>query len=52
MNVPVNVAGNLAGNLSGGVVTGPDGRPRCAWGVSTPDYRGYHDTEWGVRCMA
>jgi DNA-3-methyladenine glycosylase I len=26
---------------------GPDGRPRCAWGVSTPDYVVYHDTEWG-----
>ncbi|MET1075568.1 MAG: DNA-3-methyladenine glycosylase I [Umezawaea sp.] len=21
---------------------------RCAWGDSTPDYREYHDTEWGV----
>ncbi|MBB4968344.1 DNA-3-methyladenine glycosylase I [Saccharothrix violaceirubra] len=21
---------------------------RCAWGDSTPDYRDYHDTEWGV----
>ncbi|MDQ5832080.1 MAG: DNA-3-methyladenine glycosylase I [Actinomycetota bacterium] len=20
---------------------------RCAWGDSTPDYRAYHDTEWG-----
>lgn len=29
-------------------VTGPDGRPRCPWGASTPDYREYHDTEWGV----
>ncbi|MQA16790.1 MAG: DNA-3-methyladenine glycosylase I [Pseudonocardiaceae bacterium] len=29
-------------------VTGPDGRPRCPWGVSTPDYVEYHDTEWGV----
>ena len=24
-----------------------DGRPRCSWGVSTPDYVAYHDTEWG-----
>lgn len=26
---------------------GPDGGLRCAWGVSTPDYVAYHDTEWG-----
>jgi DNA-3-methyladenine glycosylase I len=26
---------------------GPDGRPRCAWGVSTADYIAYHDREWG-----
>jgi DNA-3-methyladenine glycosylase I len=26
---------------------GPDGQLRCAWGVSTPDYVPYHDTEWG-----
>ncbi len=30
------------------LVTGPDGLARCAWGVSTPDYVAYHDTEWGV----
>lgn len=29
------------------VVTGPDGVPRCAWGVSTEDYLPYHDQEWG-----
>ncbi|MGH4018014.1 MAG: DNA-3-methyladenine glycosylase I [Pseudonocardiaceae bacterium] len=29
-------------------VSGPDGRSRCPWGVSSPDYRDYHDTEWGV----
>jgi DNA-3-methyladenine glycosylase I len=29
------------------LVPGPDGRPRCAWGVSTPDYVAYHDEEWG-----
>ncbi|MBY8877011.1 DNA-3-methyladenine glycosylase I [Actinacidiphila acidipaludis] len=27
--------------------TGEDGRARCPWGVSTPDYVEYHDTEWG-----
>jgi DNA-3-methyladenine glycosylase I len=26
---------------------GPDGRKRCWWGASTPDYLGYHDEEWG-----
>ena len=30
-----------------GLVIGDDGRPRCAWGASSPDYIGYHDTEWG-----
>ncbi|MGH3912116.1 MAG: DNA-3-methyladenine glycosylase I [Pseudonocardiaceae bacterium] len=31
-----------------GTATGPDGHPRCPWGVTTPDYREYHDSEWGV----
>jgi len=31
-----------------GISTGPDGRARCAWGGSTPDYLAYHDEEWGV----
>jgi DNA-3-methyladenine glycosylase I len=30
-----------------GLVRGPDGKRRCAWGVSTPDYLAYHDEEWG-----
>jgi DNA-3-methyladenine glycosylase I len=25
----------------------PDGRRRCWWGASNPDYVGYHDEEWG-----
>ncbi len=29
------------------VVLADDGRPRCWWGVSDPDYVVYHDTEWG-----
>ena len=29
------------------VVRGDDGVMRCAWGDSTPDYRVYHDEEWG-----
>jgi DNA-3-methyladenine glycosylase I len=32
---------------SDGLAPGPDGRPRCRWGVSTPDYLAYHDEEWG-----
>jgi DNA-3-methyladenine glycosylase I len=28
-------------------VTGADGRARCAWSVSAPDYIAYHDDEWG-----
>ena len=31
----------------GGLAQGPDGRERCWWGVSTPDYLAYHDREWG-----
>ncbi len=30
-----------------GPVAGPDGRLRCPWGLSTPDYVAYHDDEWG-----
>lgn len=30
-----------------GAAPGPDGRPRCPWGLSTPDYLDYHDLEWG-----
>jgi DNA-3-methyladenine glycosylase I len=26
---------------------GDDGRRRCWWGASTPDYVAYHDLEWG-----
>lgn len=29
------------------IVIGADGRPRCFWGGSTPDYAAYHDDEWG-----
>jgi DNA-3-methyladenine glycosylase I len=31
-----------------GPVAGPDGRLRCPWAGSAPDYRAYHDHEWGV----
>ena len=33
--------------MSDGLAEGPDGRLRCWWGVSTPEYVAYHDEEWG-----
>jgi DNA-3-methyladenine glycosylase I len=30
------------------LVVGADGRARCFWGASAPEYVPYHDTEWGV----
>jgi DNA-3-methyladenine glycosylase I len=30
-----------------GIALGDDGVARCAWGDSAPEYRSYHDTEWG-----
>ena len=30
-----------------GLVIGADGRSRCSWGGSSPDYATYHDDEWG-----
>lgn len=29
------------------LVSGADGRPRCPWAGSQPDYLAYHDLEWG-----
>ncbi len=31
----------------GGIVVGEDGVARCWWADSAPDYRAYHDDEWG-----
>lgn len=31
----------------GGLMAGPDGKPRCPWGLSADDYIAYHDDEWG-----
>src|ERR671917_2153494 len=31
----------------GSLVRGEDGRRRCWWGGSTPDFARYHDEEWG-----
>jgi DNA-3-methyladenine glycosylase I len=33
--------------LAAGLVIGADGKARCFWGGSTPEYVTYHDTEWG-----
>ena len=30
-----------------GAAAGEDGRLRCPWGLSVPDYVRYHDEEWG-----
>jgi DNA-3-methyladenine glycosylase I len=30
-----------------GLEPGPDGKLRCFWGLSAPDYVHYHDEEWG-----
>jgi DNA-3-methyladenine glycosylase I len=30
-----------------GIVLGEDGVRRCSWANSAPEYRAYHDTEWG-----
>jgi DNA-3-methyladenine glycosylase I len=30
-----------------GLTAAPDGRPRCGWATSAPDYVDYHDEEWG-----
>jgi DNA-3-methyladenine glycosylase I len=33
--------------MSSGLVPGPDGKLRCFWSLSAPDYVRYHDEEWG-----
>ena len=30
------------------LIRGDDGVRRCPWGAGTPDYREYHDAEWGM----
>ena len=30
-----------------GIITGEDGRDRCAWHANLADYQRYHDEEWG-----
>jgi DNA-3-methyladenine glycosylase I len=33
--------------VSDALAEGPDGRLRCRWAVSAPEYVAYHDDEWG-----
>lgn len=33
--------------MRGDLVEGDDGVVRCGWGASSPEYRAYHDEEWG-----
>lgn len=33
--------------MTDGIVRGEDGVRRCYWADSAPDYRAYHDREWG-----
>jgi DNA-3-methyladenine glycosylase I len=33
--------------MSTEIIVGPDGKPRCRWCGATPEFLGYHDTEWG-----
>ncbi|MEO6858976.1 MAG: DNA-3-methyladenine glycosylase I [Solirubrobacteraceae bacterium] len=35
-----------------GLVTGEDGVARCWWAGSAPEYRAYHDDEWGFPVAA
>lgn len=37
----------MADDTTGGPVQGTDGRLRCPWAGSSPDYQAYHDEEWG-----
>jgi DNA-3-methyladenine glycosylase I len=36
------------GVTANGIITGDDGRDRCAWHGNLEDYRRYHDEEWGL----
>ena len=33
--------------MSGAAVAAADGRTRCPWALSAPEYLAYHDDEWG-----
>ncbi|MFF1877716.1 DNA-3-methyladenine glycosylase I [Leifsonia sp. NPDC058230] len=34
--------------MSEAVIAGEDGLVRCSWSAADPDYRRYHDDEWGT----
>ncbi|WP_347402893.1 DNA-3-methyladenine glycosylase I [Protofrankia symbiont of Coriaria ruscifolia] len=47
---PAEPGGSGQAVASGGTMTGPDGRSRCPWALSAPEYPEYivyHDDEWG-----
>jgi DNA-3-methyladenine glycosylase I len=33
--------------LTDTTIAGPDGKPRCRWSGTAPEFLAYHDTEWG-----
>src|ERR687896_435690 len=37
----------MGGPVGAGLTAGQDGRPRCPWATSAPEYVAYHDEEWG-----
>jgi DNA-3-methyladenine glycosylase I len=37
----------MASERSKGLAPAPDGKLRCFWGLSAPEYVRYHDEEWG-----
>jgi DNA-3-methyladenine glycosylase I len=44
---PVDLAESEQPTPASGPVPGPDGKLRCPWGLSAPEYLAYHDAEWG-----
>jgi DNA-3-methyladenine glycosylase I len=44
---PVAAPDAAAPDKDKGAVPGPDGKLRCPWGLSAPEYVAYHDEEWG-----
>ncbi len=38
----------MAQLIDEGLIRGEDGVVRCFWGDSAPEYRAYHDNEWGL----
>src|SRR5918992_1266404 len=38
---------SMSATTPNALTPGSDGRRRCPWGASSPDYERYHDEEWG-----